>query len=79
MKAFADDKFIITENMKFSFHKVENTAGKEENAGIQYFLLFPQCFQNSLVHSFLPCLFLCLSVCLSVCLFAYLSVCLKKI
>ena len=24
---------------------LENTVGKEENAGIQHFLLFPQCFQ----------------------------------
>ena len=26
------------------FDRVENTVGKEENTGYQYFLLFPQCF-----------------------------------
>ena len=25
---------------------VENILGKEENAGYQHFLLFPQCFQK---------------------------------
>ena len=28
------------------FDKVENTAGKGENAGYQHFPLFPQCFQE---------------------------------
>ena len=27
------------------FDRVENTVGKGENAGYQYFLLFPQFFQ----------------------------------
>ena len=27
------------------FDRVENTVGKEENAGYQHFLLFPLCFQ----------------------------------
>ena len=26
------------------YDRVENTMGKGENAGYQYFLLFPQCF-----------------------------------
>ena len=29
------------------YDKVENIAGKEENAGYQYFLNFPQCLQKS--------------------------------
>ena len=32
--------------MIFFFDRVENIVGKGENAGYQYFLLFPQCFQN---------------------------------
>ena len=28
--------------------KIEKIVGKEENAGYQYFLLFPQCFQEAL-------------------------------
>ena len=31
--------------MEFVFDWVENIVGKEENAGFQHFLLFPQCFQ----------------------------------
>ena len=29
--------------------RVENIVGKGENAGYQYFLLFPQCFQPGIV------------------------------
>ena len=29
------------------FDTVENIMGKEENAGFQHYLLFPQCFQKS--------------------------------
>ena len=29
------------------FERVENIAGKGENAGFQHFLLFPQCFQKA--------------------------------
>ena len=29
------------------FDRLENVAGKGENAGYQHFLLFPQCFQNA--------------------------------
>ena len=28
------------------FDRVENIAGKGENAGYQHFLLFPQCFKK---------------------------------
>ena len=46
LKAFADDKKKVTENLKFLFERVENIVGKGENAGYQHFLLFPQCFQK---------------------------------
>ena len=46
MKAFADDKINVTEKLKFLLERVENIVGKGENAGYQYFLLFPQCFQK---------------------------------
>ena len=29
------------------FDRVENIVGKEENAGYQHFLLFPQCFEKA--------------------------------
>ena len=29
------------------FDRIENIAGKEENAGYQHFLFFPQCFQKA--------------------------------
>ena len=31
----------------YVFDRVENIAGKEENAGYQHFLLFPQCFEKA--------------------------------
>ena len=33
---------------KFVVRKVENIAGKGENAGSQHFLLFLQCFQKAI-------------------------------
>ena len=45
LKAFADDKLNVTQNIKVVFHGIENMVEKEENAGYQHFLLFPQCFQ----------------------------------
>ena len=51
LKAFADDKLNVTENTKVVFHRIENIAGKEENAGYQHFLLFPQCFQKAFSSS----------------------------
>ena len=47
LKAFADDKL----NVKVVFHKIENIVGKEENAGNQHFLLFPQCFPKAFSSS----------------------------
>ena len=44
LKAFADDKLNAAVMMIFLFGRVENTVGEGENAGYQYFLLFPQCF-----------------------------------
>ena len=46
LKAFADDKSNVTQNIKAVLHRIENIVGKEENAGYQHFLLFPQCFQK---------------------------------
>ena len=49
LKAFADDKLNVklnvARNVKVVFCRIENIVGKEENAGYQNFLLFPQCFQ----------------------------------
>ena len=45
-KAFADDKIILTQWLKFVLGRIENILGKGENAGYQHFLLFPQCFQK---------------------------------
>ena len=47
MKAFADDKVNAAQKMKFAFGRIENIAGKGENAGYQHFLLFLQCFQKA--------------------------------
>ena len=47
LKAFADNKIKVAKMMIFVFHKVQKVLGKGENAGIQHFLLFPQCFQKA--------------------------------
>ena len=39
--ALADDKSIVTQDIKVVFHRIENTVGKEENAGYQHFLWLP--------------------------------------
>ena len=44
MKAFADSKLNIVQNIQLVLHRIENIVGKGENAGNQHFLLFPQCF-----------------------------------
>ena len=54
LKVIADDNVI--EKSEFVLGRVENIVGKGENAGDQYFLLFPQCFpkatfSGSLTHS----------------------------
>ena len=46
LEAFAVDKINVTQILKFVFRIVEYIVGKEENAGHQHFLLFPQCFQK---------------------------------
>ena len=51
LKAFADDKLNVTHNVKVVFHRIVNVVGKEENAGYQHFLLFPQCFQKAFSSS----------------------------
>ena len=47
LKAFADDKLNVTQNVKVVFRRIENIVGKEENAVYQHFLLFPLCFQTA--------------------------------
>ena len=39
LKAFADDKLNVTQNVKISFHRIERIVGKEEkeNACYQHF------------------------------------------
>ena len=51
LKAFVDefveDNSNVTQNIKVVFPRIKkNIVGKEENAGYQHFLLFPQCFQR---------------------------------
>ena len=47
LKAFADNKINVTNELTFVLGKEENIDGKGENAGNQHFLLFPQCFLPS--------------------------------
>ena len=51
LKAFADDKLNVTQNVKLVLHKIENIVRKEENAGYQHSLLFPQCFYKAFSSS----------------------------
>ena len=46
LKAFADNKINVDENLKFVFRWVENIVGKGENAGYQYFSPFPRMFSK---------------------------------
>ena len=46
LKAFANDKINVTENLKIVLGWVENIVGKGENVDFQHFLLFPKCFQK---------------------------------
>ena len=48
LKAIADDTSKVIQMANFVLDRIENIVGKEENAGYQYFLLFPQCFQKAL-------------------------------
>ena len=36
----------VIEKLKFVLQQIENIVGKGENAGYQYFLLFPQMFSK---------------------------------
>ena len=47
LKAFANDNFNVTQNIKFVSHSIEHIVRKRENAGYQRFLLFPQYFQKA--------------------------------
>ena len=51
LQAFADNKLNVTQNIKVVFHRIENIVEKEENAGYQHFLLFPQCFRKAFSSS----------------------------
>ena len=48
LKAFADDKIILTKKFKFVLGRVENIVGKGENAGYQHFLLSHNAFKTFL-------------------------------
>ena len=50
-KAFADEKKIVTQKLKFVSERIENIVGNGENAGHQYFLLFQQIFCSRGVKS----------------------------
>ena len=52
LKAAADDNLNVTQNIKVVLYRIENILGKEENAGYQHFLLFPQSFRKAF---FLQC------------------------
>ena len=41
----------MPQKLKFVRGRVVNIVGKEENAGYQHFLLFPQCFQLDVFYS----------------------------
>ena len=45
-KAFADDKIIRTQKLKFTLGRIVKIVEKGENAGYQDLLLFPQGFQK---------------------------------
>ena len=44
LKAFSGKKLDVAKMPISLFDSLENTVGKGENAGYQYFLLFSQCF-----------------------------------
>ena len=50
LKAIADDKINVTQKLKFEMGRIKMVnciVGKDENAGYQHFLVFPQCFQRA--------------------------------
>ena len=46
LRTFSDDELKVIQIAKLVLDKKENILGKEENAGYQHFLLFPECFQK---------------------------------
>ena len=50
-KVFTEDKIKVTEKMKSDLGRAENIEGKGENAVLQHFLIFLQCFRKS-IHLF---------------------------
>ena len=48
LKAFTDNKLNVARMMIALFDKVENTVGKEENAGYLHFSPFPTVFSRVL-------------------------------
>ena len=52
MKAFADEKSNVTQNIRVVFHRIENIVGKEENAGYSIFFFSHDVFKRlfPLVH-----------------------------
>ena len=46
LKALADEKIIVRENLKSGLGRVENIEGKGETVGYLHFLLFPHFFSN---------------------------------
>ena len=46
LKGFADIKANLIQMIEFLFKSIENIVGKGENAGNQYFLLFPTMFSK---------------------------------
>ena len=46
LKACADDKKDVTQEIESLPYEIENIVGKGENAGNQHFLLFSHCFQK---------------------------------
>ena len=51
MKEFADDNFEFDENDRKLSKRLENTVERGEIAHYKRFLLFPQCFQKSLLQT----------------------------
>ena len=47
-KALADDKLNVNKKLDFVLGRVENIVEKGEDAGYQYFLLFPTMFSEAL-------------------------------
>ena len=43
-KAFADDKIIVTQKLKFTLGRIENIVGKGENAGYHFPTMFSKAF-----------------------------------